>query len=206
MYIETGGSWTHVQEDRWELITTHFETGESCSLHAGVSSPVLQLGVAGGKIRGSGITISYWRQRLGGESTGALEWEVQQERGRLQRPGRTFPADRSLPQGMGCASGPRPSPDPSPRFQPTHPRTHPPPQPTPAHNHKNNHPPPPPLPRLQVALHGGAANKNIGDAFLLVWKLPERLQRGSSASNKSFTAAGVGGGEKRSSIAARERG
>ena len=24
----------------------------------------------------------------------------------------------------------------------------------------------------EVALHGGAANKNIGDAFLLVWKLP----------------------------------
>ena len=24
----------------------------------------------------------------------------------------------------------------------------------------------------EVAYHGGAANKNIGDAFLLVWKLP----------------------------------
>lgn len=26
---------------------------------------------------------------------------------------------------------------------------------------------------LQVALHGGAPNKNIGDAFLLVWKFPK---------------------------------
>lgn len=26
-----------------------------------------------------------------------------------------------------------------------------------------------------VAMHGGAANKNIGDAFLLVWKLPRGL-------------------------------
>lgn len=25
----------------------------------------------------------------------------------------------------------------------------------------------------QVALHGGAPNKNIGDAFLLVWKFPK---------------------------------
>lgn len=26
---------------------------------------------------------------------------------------------------------------------------------------------------MEVSLHGGAPNKNIGDAFLLVWKLPE---------------------------------
>lgn len=26
---------------------------------------------------------------------------------------------------------------------------------------------------MQVALHGGAPNKNIGDAFLLVWKFPK---------------------------------
>ena len=25
---------------------------------------------------------------------------------------------------------------------------------------------------MEVSLHGGAANKNIGDAFLLVWKFP----------------------------------
>jgi hypothetical protein len=27
-----------------------------------------------------------------------------------------------------------------------------------------------------VARHGGSANKNIGDAFLLVWKFPEEVQ------------------------------
>ena len=26
---------------------------------------------------------------------------------------------------------------------------------------------------MEVSLHGGAANKNIGDAFLLVWKFPK---------------------------------
>lgn len=26
---------------------------------------------------------------------------------------------------------------------------------------------------MEVSLHGGAPNKNIGDAFLLVWKLPK---------------------------------
>lgn len=25
---------------------------------------------------------------------------------------------------------------------------------------------------MEVSLHGGAANKNMGDAFLLVWKFP----------------------------------
>uniref|UniRef100_A0A061R4B8 Adenylyl cyclase n=1 Tax=Tetraselmis sp. GSL018 TaxID=582737 RepID=A0A061R4B8_9CHLO len=28
---------------------------------------------------------------------------------------------------------------------------------------------------MEVSLHGGSANKNIGDAFLLVWKLPSQL-------------------------------
>lgn len=34
---------------------------------------------------------------------------------------------------------------------------------------------------MEVSLHGGAANKNIGDAFLLVWKFPRhtRLQAGN---------------------------
>ncbi len=27
---------------------------------------------------------------------------------------------------------------------------------------------------MEVSLHGGAANKNIGDAFLLVWKFPQQ--------------------------------
>ena len=30
--------------------------------------------------------------------------------------------------------------------------------------------------RLQVSLHGGSANKNIGDAFLLVWKIPDQAR------------------------------
>ena len=34
---------------------------------------------------------------------------------------------------------------------------------------------------MEVSLHGGAANKNIGDAFLLVWKFP-RHARASSRS------------------------
>eukprot|EP00239_Pterosperma_sp_CCMP1384_P010196 CAMPEP_0197864384 /NCGR_PEP_ID=MMETSP1438-20131217/42585_1 /TAXON_ID=1461541 /ORGANISM="Pterosperma sp., Strain CCMP1384" /LENGTH=112 /DNA_ID=CAMNT_0043482617 /DNA_START=9 /DNA_END=344 /DNA_ORIENTATION=- len=28
---------------------------------------------------------------------------------------------------------------------------------------------------MEVALHGGSANKNIGDAFLLVWKFPKEV-------------------------------
>lgn len=28
---------------------------------------------------------------------------------------------------------------------------------------------------MKVSLHGGAANKNIGDAFLLVWKFPRAM-------------------------------
>ena len=29
---------------------------------------------------------------------------------------------------------------------------------------------------VQVSLHGGSANKNIGDAFLLVWKFPDHAR------------------------------
>jgi len=41
-----------------------------------------------------------------------------------------------------------------------------------------------------VALHGGAPNKNIGDAFLLVWKFPkgctmEDIARLTSAADSS---------------------
>lgn len=32
----------------------------------------------------------------------------------------------------------------------------------------------------EVSFHGGAANKNIGDAFLVVWKLPEMLNKTTS--------------------------
>lgn len=35
---------------------------------------------------------------------------------------------------------------------------------------------------MEVSLHGGAANKNIGDAFLLVWKFP-RFTRMQAAAN-----------------------
>lgn len=45
-----------------------------------------------------------------------------------------------------------------------------------------------PPPHAQVALHGGAANKNIGDAFLLVWKLPQ-LAHGGTHSRAS--SAGI---------------
>lgn len=39
---------------------------------------------------------------------------------------------------------------------------------------------------VEVALHGGAANKNIGDAFLLVWKLPGlSSKRGSVISTRA---------------------
>lgn len=38
----------------------------------------------------------------------------------------------------------------------------------------------------QVSLHGGAANKNIGDAFLLVWKLPgSRREAGRSSLSRT---------------------
>lgn len=33
---------------------------------------------------------------------------------------------------------------------------------------------------LEVTLHGGFPNKNIGDAFLLVWKLPDMPKPGES--------------------------
>lgn len=50
----------------------------------------------------------------------------------------------------------------------------------------------------QVALHGGAANKNIGDAFLLVWKLSggRRMMdasRRSTLSRASATSRGSSG-------------
>ena len=50
----------------------------------------------------------------------------------------------------------------------------------------------------EVSLHGGAANKNIGDAFLLVWKLPLappglRRRRGASSMTKDSVALDVDG-------------
>ena len=36
--------------------------------------------------------------------------------------------------------------------------------------------------QLQVSLHGGSANKNIGDAFLLVWKIPDQVRFPAAAS------------------------
>ena len=42
---------------------------------------------------------------------------------------------------------------------------------------------------MQVSLHGGAANKNIGDAFLLVWKLAgSKRDRDRDASRRSSLA------------------
>lgn len=46
----------------------------------------------------------------------------------------------------------------------------------------------------EVSLHGGAPNKNIGDAFLLVWKFPE------SDSRRSSVAQGVGHGVPQGTI------
>ena len=55
----------------------------------------------------------------------------------------------------------------------------------------------------EVALHGGAANKNIGDAFLLVWKLPgspgrqpNRNTRGSVIGAKIAASQGLGQDEE----------
>jgi class 3 adenylate cyclase len=49
----------------------------------------------------------------------------------------------------------------------------------------------------EVALHGGAANKNIGDAFLLVWKLP-----GSPGMKRARSSVTVrGSGNSRASLA-----
>ena len=54
----------------------------------------------------------------------------------------------------------------------------------------------------EVSLHGGAPNKNIGDAFLLVWKFPDGVDDASLAEALRFVeaqenaaaAAGEGGG------------
>jgi class 3 adenylate cyclase len=43
-----------------------------------------------------------------------------------------------------------------------------------------------------VALHSGAANKNIGDAFLLVWKLPGSRRETGPASMARSRSAGSG--------------
>jgi class 3 adenylate cyclase len=40
----------------------------------------------------------------------------------------------------------------------------------------------PPFSSSQVYLHGGAPNKNIGDAFLLVWKFPDGVDDAALAS------------------------
>jgi class 3 adenylate cyclase len=51
-----------------------------------------------------------------------------------------------------------------------------------------------------VAVHGGAANKNIGDAFLLVWKVPRGIrsrdlaQLAQAAARDSGSAQGLVGG------------
>lgn len=51
---------------------------------------------------------------------------------------------------------------------------------------------PSPLLSSQVSLHGGAPNKNIGDAFLLVWKFPEGVEPAAiaaAAAGASLAAA-----------------
>ena len=45
---------------------------------------------------------------------------------------------------------------------------------------------------MEVSLHGGAANKNIGDAFLLVWKFPAQTPHGHGHSNVPPSPAGKG--------------
>jgi class 3 adenylate cyclase len=51
----------------------------------------------------------------------------------------------------------------------------------------------------EVSLHGGAPNKNIGDAFLLVWKFPDGVDDASLAEALKFLEAqenaAAGGGE-----------
>jgi len=51
---------------------------------------------------------------------------------------------------------------------------------------------------MEVSLHGGSANKNIGDAFLLVWKLPTQLA--SNSDNLALAAANLPD-EKREGVA-----
>ena len=46
----------------------------------------------------------------------------------------------------------------------------------------------------EVALHGGSPNKNIGDAFFLVWKLPEGVDEAGLAAALALAERGEGGG------------
>jgi hypothetical protein len=57
-----------------------------------------------------------------------------------------------------------------------------------------------------VILHGGAANKNIGDAFLLVWKMPKglRLRDIAAMSNAGGAGGGRGGRGVKHSVSGRE--
>ena len=43
----------------------------------------------------------------------------------------------------------------------------------------------------EVALHDGSPNKNIGDAFLLVWKLPPGFEPGLTAMVGSLTPSAL---------------
>ncbi len=45
----------------------------------------------------------------------------------------------------------------------------------------------------EVALHGGAANKNIGDAFLLVWKFPNPAKAAAARSRMGSVSIAGGG-------------
>lgn len=56
----------------------------------------------------------------------------------------------------------------------------------------------------EVALHGGAANKNIGDAFLLVWKLPG--SPGVKRNRSSVISRGGSGSSRASLISASSNG
>lgn len=60
---------------------------------------------------------------------------------------------------------------------------------------------------MEVALHGGAPNKNIGDAFLLVWKLPEQyaVRRSLSVQDAALVAAQDSGGDIAQDLAAAGR-
>ena len=46
----------------------------------------------------------------------------------------------------------------------------------------------------EVALHGGSPNKNIGDAFLLVWKLPDGVDEAGMAAALALAEGSAGGG------------
>lgn len=49
-----------------------------------------------------------------------------------------------------------------------------------------------PITHLAHPFRGGAANKNIGDAFLLVWKLPKGIRSRELASLSAAAAAEAG--------------